>query len=138
MPVKYIFTGEEDMNVGRFGLLRKGDILNLNEAEAAVLMQNPVTYLEEWDGKKKLVPSTKMDPAQERARRATLGAQNDEGSVRLMELRGKSKEDLLGILSQMKAKDKSLQFNGEMSVSQLVRIIVGAERESLVPAGVHD
>jgi len=137
---KYIYDGA-DINLGRFGAVRKGDVLLLTDREADTVDRDkrfkPVRGTEPKAGQ--FVPVTdKMTPEQRAAAEASnkaekerldeLSKANNAATVEVNELREKSWSELVEVAEKINAEGKTkIEFSKRTSKAALIRDIMRAK-----------
>lgn len=140
---RYQFKGE-DVNLGRFGPVRKGDVLLLTDDEAAgIVGDKRFARLKENDKPKQgnFVPITdKMTPDEraaaeaanktEKERLETLQKENDQDRVEVLEIKSKSFDELAAMAAQINADAKGtiIDIGRKTSRAELVRQILSHRR----------
>lgn len=139
----YCFMGD-DVNLGRFGPVRRGDRLLLTDTEQHAIESD--RRFEEWDDKKhgKIQKAPVSPPAtateeekqaarkaaeEEESRKANLAKANNEWNVMKTELEQSSYDQLLGFAKAMNEENESdIKWSGKTSKSELIRLIIEAKK----------
>lgn len=140
---RYQFKGE-DVNLGRFGPVRKGDVLILTDQEAeGIVGDKRFSRLKEGDKPKQgqFVPvSDKMTPEEkeqadkankaEKERLEILQKENDQDRVEVLEIKSKSFDELAAMAAQMNADAGGtiIEIGRKTSRAELMRQILIARR----------
>ena len=119
---RFQWAGEDEIHLGRFGVVRSGDVLMLTDQEAAMVQANrDRRYTAIADGKEpkevehfQAIDPTKMTPTQmeqaekdnhdEQERLLRLDVENDEERVALLALGQKNTVDLFLLANEANAK----------------------------------
>ena len=120
---RFQWAGEDEIQLGRFGIVRRGDVLLLTDQEAAMVLANrDKRYVAVPDGKEpkevehfKVIDPSKMTPTQmeqaekdnhdEQERLLRLDVENDEERVALLALGQKNTVDLILLANEANAKE---------------------------------
>lgn len=116
---KFQWAGEDEIQLGRFGIVRRGDVLLLTDQEAAMVLANrDKRYVAVPDGKEpkevehfKVIDPSKMTPTQmeqaekdnhdEQERLLRLDVENDPERVALLALGQKNTVDLILLANEI-------------------------------------
>jgi len=147
---KFLFKGEE-VQLGRFGFVKKGDVLLLTEQETTCIIRDQDKRFEVYTPKPgtpkpkgNLIPITdKMTGAEREAaekankieaqRLDQLAKANDENTVIVEEIRAMTYDGLVELAERMndEAKSEVVSFSRKTSKSDLIRLILEARRRGL-------
>lgn len=135
----HVYLGET-VNIGRFGLLRKGDRVVLTDAEEHAIREDK--RFQPWDeakhGKILKMPTapegaTDADKerlkSEEEARRSSVEKANDEWNTMKTELGQSSYAALADVVKLMNEQDKtSIVISAKTTKTELIRLICEAKR----------
>lgn len=137
---RFQWNGEDEIQLGRFGMVRKGDVLMLTDQEAAMVLANKdKRYTAISDGKEpkevehfKAIDPETMTPTQmeqahldnnaEQERLLRLDVENDEERVALLSLGRKNSVELILLANEANAKAGKQIIPTEAGTSRSVLI----------------
>lgn len=140
---KYQYTGQDGVSMGRFGTLKKGDVIDLSPKEETYVLENKHPHLKavddkaakKDDGKPKMnlppdfdkLPKDQQDKIrkEEEARLAGLSKANAE-TVNL-ELKEMTKAELEEVVAKLRADGKEVKVQKGASKPALVNAILEAK-----------